>query len=159
MTRGANLVEVERTGREDPGAAPVAVGRALARLSRLLEQASSAAGLTLAQYRVLVLVAQRPERASALAAKADVQRATLSAIVAGLERGGLLAREPVAEDGRGVRLRLTEHGASQLAAVERELGERLRAACEAGGCDPEALAGLLGAVLVGFETTCGGSST
>lgn len=146
MARVPNLVEAD---------AAVVVGRSLARLSRLLEQASSASGLTLAQYRVLVLVAQRPERASALAAKADVQRATLSAIVAGLERSGLLAREPVAEDGRGVRLRVTSRGAQQLDAVERELGHRLAAACRAGGCDPEALAGLLGAVLEGFEATCG----
>lgn len=142
--------------RRVPGSRPesdqVRIGRSLARLSRLLEQASSAAGLTLAQYRVLVFVADRPQRASALAAKVDVQRATLSTIVAGLERAGLLQRAAVEEDGRGVQLQLTPGGRQALAGVERALDDRLAEVVSAGGVDAPALACHLEGMLRGFET-------
>jgi len=128
------------------------VGRALARLSRLLEQASSSAGLSLAQYRVLVFVAERPQRASALAAKVDVQRATLSAIVGGLERAGLLRRAPVAHDGRGVQLRLTPAGRRLLDRAEQALTAQLSQVAAAGDVDLAVLAGQLERMLTGFET-------
>ncbi len=130
---------------------PARVGRALARLSRLLEQASSAAGLSLAQYRVLVLVAERPQRASALAAKVDVQRATLSAIVGGLERAGLLRRVPVAHDGRGVQLRLTPAGRRRLDEAEATLTAQLLSVGEAGGAELSVLADQLEQMIAGFE--------
>jgi len=130
---------------------PVRVGRALARLSRLLEQASSGAGLSLAQYRVLVFVAERPQRASALAAKVDVQRATLSAIVGGLERAGLLRRVPVAHDGRGVQLRLTPAGRRLLDRAEQSLTAQLCEVAGAGDVDLVTLAGQLERMLTGFE--------
>lgn len=133
---------------------PVRVGRAMARLSRLLEVASSSAGLSLAQYRVLVLVAERPQRASALAARADVQRATLSAIVGGLERVGLLRRRPVAGDGRGVQLQLTVAGRRALAQTEAALAAQLADAASIGSVDLEMLAGALDSMLEGFEPRC-----
>ncbi len=136
------------------GADPVVrVGRALARLSRLLEQTAGAAGLTLAQYRVLVFVSDEPCRASALAAKVDVRRATLSSIVAGLERDGLLDRVAVEDDGRGVLLRVTPAGAEALAAVERSLRARLVEAAEAGAVAVEPLAAALDAMVAGFIAT------
>lgn len=132
----------------------VRVGRSLARMSRVLEQASSAAGLTLAQYRVLVLVAERPQRASALAAKADVQRATLSAVVNGLERAGLLHRAAVAGDGRGVQLSLTAQGRLALERGEATLGSQLSAMAGTGGVRLETLAADLDGLLAGFEALC-----
>jgi len=136
---------------EEPEVPPaVRTGRAMARLSRLLEQTAGAAGLSLAQYRVLVFVRQEPCRASALADKVDVRRATLSAIVAGLERTGLLARSTAAGDGRGVVLAVTDVGASVLATVEATLHERLSRAAQLGGVDLDALAPYLEALLAGF---------
>jgi len=140
------------TSRATTGTEPARVGRALARLSRLLEQASSSAGLSLAQYRVLVFVAERPQRASALAAKVDVQRATLSAIVGGLERAGLLRRVPVAHDGRGVQLRLTPAGRRLLDRAEQALTAQLSQVAAAGAVDLSVLAGQLERMLTGFET-------
>ena len=131
------------------------MGRALARLSRLLEQASSDAGLTLAQYRVLVFVADRPERASALADKVDVRRATLSAIVGGLERSGLLQRVAVEGDGRGVQLRVTPEGRAVLATVDGTLGSRLAAVIAAGAVAGSTLATELERMIAGFEAVCG----
>lgn len=125
-------------------------GRSLARLSRILEQAASASGVSLAQYRVLVLVNDEPHRASALAAKVDVQRATLSTIVAGLERSGLLERASVAHDGRGVQLQLTASGRTTLRRVEAVLTDRVAAAAEAGGADVARTADDLDCLLAGF---------
>ncbi len=133
---------------------PVRVGRALARLSRVLDHASSSAGLSVAQYRVLVFVAERPQRASALATKVDVQRATLSAIVGGLERAGLLQRTAVESDGRGVQLELTPAGAEALVRAERSLAGQLGEIMTAGGVDANGLAALLEAMLGGFESVC-----
>ena len=130
------------------------VGRALARLSRLLEQASSDAGLTLAQYRVLVFVADRPERAAALADKVDVRRATLSAIVGGLARTGLVRRVSVAGDGRGVQLQVTPRGRAVLGAVEDALGARLAGVMAAGSVDAGTLAAELERTIAGFEALC-----
>jgi DNA-binding MarR family transcriptional regulator len=134
--------------------APVRTGRALARLSRLLELASSEAGLSLAQYRVLLLVAERPQRASALAAMADVRRATMSAIVGGLERAGLLRRQPVAGDGRGVQLELTAAGRRALAQAEEALAAHVLEAAGIGSVDLGSLAGALERMLTGFEARC-----
>jgi DNA-binding MarR family transcriptional regulator len=133
--------------------ATVRAGRAMARLSRLLEQTADAAGLSLAQYRVLVFVRQEPCRASALADKVDVRRATLSALVSGLERDGLLARAAAAGDGRGVVLEVTAAGAAALAAVEDRLEARLGRAAEAGSVDLAGLAPQLEALLTGFLAT------
>ncbi|MHB1535367.1 MAG: MarR family winged helix-turn-helix transcriptional regulator [Acidimicrobiales bacterium] len=133
---------------------PVRIGRALARLSRLLEQASHGAGLSLAQYRVLVFVAERPQRASALATKVDVRRATLSAIVSGLERAGLLRRVAVEGDGRGVQLQLTPAGRAVLVEAEESLARHLSQVMTAGGVEAAGLVERLEAMLVGFEAMC-----
>lgn len=133
------------------GSAAVEVGRALTRISRDLEASCAGSGLSLAQYRVLLFVAQRPQRAAALAAHADVRRATLSAIVHGLVSAGLVERRPVAGDGRGVSLALTAAGRTQLAATEDRLGARLGELLDHAGVDPAVLAAQLGAVLGALE--------
>jgi DNA-binding MarR family transcriptional regulator len=127
------------------------VGRAIARLSRLVDHAASSAGLTLAQYRVLVFVAARPQRAAALAAKADVRRPTLSAIVAGMERSGLLRRALVAGDGRGVQFELTPEGRERLAHTEHVLTALLAEVARVGEANLDALGDELEAMLAGFE--------
>jgi DNA-binding MarR family transcriptional regulator len=99
--------------------------RLLARLSRLAETAFQETGISLPQYRLLVELAEGPRRASQVAAELGVTRPTLTSLVDGLERNGLLRRVPVAGDRRGVRLETTEAGQRALARAEATLAERL----------------------------------
>lgn len=100
-----------------------AAARNLAFLARVLEGA--AGDLTLAQYRVLALVASGDERASLLANRLAVRKPTISAVVDGLVERGHLAREAVAGDRRQVRLVLTPKGGAALDAAETAMAERL----------------------------------
>lgn len=149
--------EIERARAARSRTLPVAqrVGRSLARLARLIEQTTAGSGLTLAQFRVLVLVGDAPQRASHLADKVEVQRATLSSIVAGLERSGLIERRAVVSDGRGVQLQLTDAGRSTLASAEEALGARLSRALAEGEVDAGVLADQLEGLLVGFAVVAG----
>jgi DNA-binding MarR family transcriptional regulator len=97
--------------------------RTIALLGRVLERA--AGDLTLAQYRVLTLVAEGDERASLLAGRLAVTKPSMSAVVDGLVERGHLAREPVEGDRRAIRLRLTSEGAAALAAAEDAISARL----------------------------------
>lgn len=99
--------------------------RLLARLARVAEQTCQSTGVSLPQYRLLVSVSGRPQRASELAASVGVSRPTLTSLVDGLEQAGLLRRVPVPTDRRGIRLELTEEGRLATARAERALTARL----------------------------------
>jgi len=95
--------------------------RALAFSARSLERAAGACELTLAQYRVLALIAAGDERSSLLANRLAVAKPTITAVVDGLVERGLLARTSVDGDRRSIRLSLTERGTRALHAAEREM--------------------------------------
>jgi DNA-binding MarR family transcriptional regulator len=97
--------------------------RTIALLARVLERA--AGDLTLAQYRVLALVAAGDERATLLAGRLAITKPSVSAVVEGLAERGYLAREPVDGDRRAVRLSMTRAGAHALVAAEAAMAERL----------------------------------
>ena len=97
--------------------------RTIALLARVLERA--AGDLTLAQYRVLGLVAAGDERATLLAGRLAITKPSVSAVVDGLVDRGCLAREAVEDDRRAVRLRITPAGRAALAAAETVMAERL----------------------------------
>jgi DNA-binding MarR family transcriptional regulator len=78
-------------------------------------------GLTIAQYRSMLYLVDSPMRASELADLLAVTRPTLSAIMRGLDRRGLIVRRAVPSDGRGVELSLTRQGHAALQAVDHEL--------------------------------------
>ncbi len=99
--------------------------RLLARLSRVAETSFQESGISLPQYRLLVAVASRSQRAGEVAERLGVTRPTLSSLVDTLERGGLLRRVPVSSDRRGIRLEPTTAGRQALDRAERELSERL----------------------------------
>jgi DNA-binding MarR family transcriptional regulator len=99
--------------------------RLLARLARVAEQACQETGISLPQYRLLVSLAGESLRAGELAARVGVSRPTLTSLMDGLERNGLLERKPVPSDRRGVRLEPTTGGLLALERAERALGERL----------------------------------
>jgi DNA-binding MarR family transcriptional regulator len=90
--------------------------RALALAARKLERATG--DLTLAQYRVLALVAAGDERSSLVAERLAVAKPTITAVVDGLVERGLLTREAVAGDRRSLRLVVTANGRKALAAAE-----------------------------------------
>jgi DNA-binding MarR family transcriptional regulator len=98
--------------------------RLLARLARVAEQTCQAAGVSLPQYRLLVAVSGRPQRASELATSVGVSRPTLTSLVDGLEHAGLLRRVPVPTDRRGIRLETTEAGRQAVARAEHALTQR-----------------------------------
>jgi len=94
----------------------VTTARTLARLARLLEHAGGE--LTLAQYRLLAMVAEGDERAGALAGRLALAKPTVTAAVDGLVERRLLARTEVAGDRRAVNIRITPAGRRALAATE-----------------------------------------
>ena len=97
--------------------------RTIALLARVLERA--AGDLTLAQYRVLALVAAGDERATLLAGRLAITKPSVSAVVDGLVERGCLAREAVEGDRRAVRLRITPGRSAALTAAETAMAERL----------------------------------
>jgi len=98
--------------------------RTLARLSRLLEHAGT--DLTLPQFRLLAMVAQGGERATALAGRLSLSKPTITAAVDGLVDRGLVTREMVAGDRRAVKVEITAAGRRALAHAEALMAERLQ---------------------------------
>lgn len=94
--------------------------RTLAAAGRGLEKA--AAPLSLPQYRILALIATAPERASRLAARAGVAKATLTGVIDALEAHGWIVRADVAGDRRGVSLSVTRAGAAVLRDADEAMG-------------------------------------
>jgi DNA-binding MarR family transcriptional regulator len=89
---------------------------AVAVAARKLERAATP--VSLPQYRILSLIARAPERASRLAERADVTRATLTGVIDSLEKNGWIRRAEVDGDRRGVALALTEDGSAVLESAE-----------------------------------------
>ena len=99
--------------------------RLLARLARVAEQACQSTGISLPQYRLLLSISGRPQRASGLATLVGVSRPTLTSLVDGLEHGGFLRRAPVPNDRRGIQLVRTEAGRAAVERAENALLLRL----------------------------------
>jgi DNA-binding MarR family transcriptional regulator len=98
---------------------------ALALAARALERAASVRDLTLAQFRILALIAAGDERSSLLAERLAVAKPTITAVVDGLVERGFVAREAVAGDRRSIRVALTAPGLVALRAAEEEMSETL----------------------------------
>jgi DNA-binding MarR family transcriptional regulator len=99
--------------------------RALALAARTLERAAAVRDLTLAQFRVLALIAAGDERSSLLADRLAVAKPTITAVVDGLVERGLVAREAVAGDRRSIRVAVTPNGAAALSAARQEMSDAL----------------------------------
>ncbi len=111
--------------------------RSFAVVSRRFEVVCQQAGVSLPQYRVLLGVRQGPLRAAQLATQASVRRPTLTALIEGLVKQGLIKRTSVEGDRRGIALELTPDGLASLRGVEERLGDVLDATLADG--DREAL--------------------
>ena len=99
-------------------------GRAVVWLARQVELVLAEQDLTLAQYRLLALLDDRPEAASALAEKLSVARPSVTTVVDGLVARGLVERVTDAHDRRRVNHTITPEG--------RALIEHADAVIEAG---------------------------
>jgi DNA-binding MarR family transcriptional regulator len=97
--------------------------RTMAMLGRALERAC--ADLTLAQYRILAMVASGDARASKLAERLAVRRPTVTAVVDGLVDRGYLLREAVPGDRRSASIVVTPEGRDRLKTAEDAMSARL----------------------------------
>lgn len=109
---------------DDDAATLLSAIRTTIRLARIAQQACEEAGLNLAQYRALTSAGGAGRRASELANATSVSRPALTSLMKGMERSGLIAREVVDDDGRGVRFVATPLGAQRLRHAELLLVER-----------------------------------
>lgn len=124
--------QVEHYGLEvDPQAVLVAVRliSAGARVGRAAEAHFARFGLSTGRYRLLADLEDHggEKSPSHLAADLNVSRATVTGLLDGLEREGLIARRPSTEDGRGTVAILTARGARRLRDMASEHFGRLEA--------------------------------
>jgi DNA-binding MarR family transcriptional regulator len=89
-------------------------GRAVSWLARQVEIVLAERDLTLAQYRLLALLDERPEMASVLAEKLTVSRPAVTTVVDGLAARGLVDRSHDTGDRRRVNHVLTPAGKAVL---------------------------------------------
>jgi DNA-binding MarR family transcriptional regulator len=100
--------------------------RILAWITKSLERACARSGLSLAKYRVLVVIERCPLRSAEVASLARVRPPALTALVESLARGALVDRLPARSDRRGVRLQITAAGTEALERTEAALSLELR---------------------------------
>ncbi|NEA54803.1 MarR family transcriptional regulator [Streptomyces sp. SID13666] len=124
--------QIQRYGLDvDPQAVLVAVRlmAAGARLGQAVEVHFSRFGLSAGRYRLLADLedADGEKSPSQLAASLGVSRATVTGLLDGLERDGLVLRRPSAEDGRSAVVVLTARGARKMRELAPEHFGRLQA--------------------------------
>jgi len=108
-----------------PAPQPERPGRILARLARQIELAAATVDISLAQYRLLILLSEGKEAASALADKLAVSRPSVTGVVDGLVGRGLVERDHDVDDRRRVGHALTAEGRRVLAVADAEVERRL----------------------------------
>ncbi len=100
---------------DDPRALSHALIDRLGWLNQLLQGAVAGSGVSLSQARALAtLVDLGPQRVTALAHHQQVRQPTMTALVAGLERRGWIARQPDPADRRAVLVSVTPAGRATL---------------------------------------------
>lgn len=98
--------------------------RVLARLSKVVEHALGD-DLSLPQYRLLAFLAHGDRAASALADRLDVSRPSITGLVDGLVRRGLVERRPSTDDRRRIDHVITDTGRAALRTADHAVNERL----------------------------------
>ncbi|GAA0226235.1 MarR family winged helix-turn-helix transcriptional regulator [Cryptosporangium japonicum] len=127
------------------------LGRQLARFGRAMvrykaQQAASAA------YGLLFPLAERPQRAGALAEAVHADPSTVSRQIAQLVERGLVERQPDPADGRACVLVPTDAGHETMAALRRRRDEHLAAVLEHWPADDvHQLVDLLSRFITDFE--------
>lgn len=103
----------------------ILMARAIVVLFRDFELVAREADITVPQYRFLLFLKRGPRRAGDLALQAAVGKPTASALIADMEKRGLISREADPADARSVRLRLTDEGLARHGAFESALARHL----------------------------------
>ena len=99
--------------------------RAAARLSKVVEVALDEVGLSLPQYRLMVLLVDGSAVATALARRLTVSRPSITALADGLVERGFVERVTDTRDRRCVTHSLTPSGHTALQAGDEAIRERL----------------------------------
>lgn len=115
-------------------------GRTVAWLARQVEAVLAEHDLTLAQYRLLGLLEDRPEVASVLADKLTVSRPSVTTVADGLVARGLVERLNDTQDRRRVNHALTDAGRELLHHADEVIDSGLGAVVE--HLDPEGARGI-----------------
>ena len=100
----------------------------LVRVARLVEGATG--DLSIADFRVLSLIACGEDRPSRVAARLLLSRPTVSSTLESLGRRGLIVRSSPPGDARTASLALTDEGADLLARAERRMSRQLELLCD-----------------------------
>lgn len=88
-------------------------------------------GLTFSQHYLLAALADHPGMPTGeLALSAGVSPPTATRMLDGLERDGIVTREPSAEDRRKVTIRLTDEGRKVVTRKQRQVSARRKAVYE-----------------------------
>jgi DNA-binding MarR family transcriptional regulator len=107
----------------------VTAARAVVVLYRHLEQATRAADISMAQYRLLLFLKDGPQQAGVLAKVSALSKATISLAINGVRERGWVSTASN-KDGRTTVVSLTAKGRKKVAAFEENLaiaiGEALR---------------------------------
>jgi long-chain acyl-CoA synthetase len=126
------------------------IGRTAARLARQLEIALSSVELSLAQYRMLLQLAEGAEASTSLARKLAVSAPSVTAVVDGLVQRGVVVRSQSDQDRRRVSLALTPLGRELVETAENAVRSRMREIAESLG-DDDLAAQALGALALWGE--------
>lgn len=126
------LSHAERYPHVDPGACEsfLVLLRVASDVLTAMEAYLHTQGLSQGRFTVLMILNRNPGvglSPSDLADRAGVTRATMTGLLDGLEREGLVKREPHAEDRRMLTVRLTEIGMGRLSAMLPEYFRRVAA--------------------------------
>jgi long-chain acyl-CoA synthetase len=120
------MVEVSATptaldSAKTPGEGPTVgtYGRVIAWLSKRVEVPLAQLDLTLPQYRVLGVLAEGSNAATALASRLAVRPPSVTALIDGLVARGLVDRKHEEGDRRRITLRLTDEGQRIVAEADR----------------------------------------
>ena len=140
MQRRLNKEAVADKGRE----ARARAVRAIVFMNRLFESECRELEVGLSQYRLLLFLRNGPKRAGELATHAAVTRPALSTLIAAMEQVGLIRRNTVQADRRGVRLEITRKGLDTIERVEERFGRVFDDAAK--GVSREELVETLGAL-------------
>lgn len=88
----------------------ILMARTVVVLFREFETIARELDITIPQYRFLLFLKRGPKRAGELAVEAAIRKPTASGLIADMEKRGLITRAPDKDDGRSVKLKLTQKG-------------------------------------------------
>lgn len=108
------------------------------RLAKVLEIVLAEVGLTMNQFRLLTLVADRSPSVTEMSLRLVMKKPNVSALTSGMVKRGFITQRREGDDGRRRMLALTPSGRRALSAAHKSCGRALRflASSSPKGADP-----------------------